>query len=176
MDVKDLANNLNAVNETLGLLIDVSTEALPKMQTEVKNITECIKKGFNISLLREQAISSINEALNDSKINQLKNDMTNTLTDLKRLTEKHEAKTNFYTVLFTILFCLTIGILIGGSSMMILQNNRIDRYQKGIMVGDQMANFINKSCENKKAFGLYVGSKVMDCEKTTWKSPMEISN
>lgn len=64
--LEEFRQNTEAIEEQTAVIINIQSKVLPDIAQQVKEITDCIREGFNTNQLRKQASESLNHVLRES--------------------------------------------------------------------------------------------------------------
>lgn len=174
-ELQELKDQLDRVDATLGLLIDVSDERIPQLRKDIENIIGKIQSGIDVYKLKETVQSTINNSIETAnytkmlatakEIKEAVNQATQTFKDY----EKHVESISTWQ---TGIIVGVLSFIVGVAGMWAFQYNRIDKYQFAIDQTNAMAGYINSSCQIKQSYAKFIGQD-MDC-KQNWSSPTSI--
>ncbi len=176
-DIKlsDMPKIADEIKDLLGLIILITEDKTPQLKKDVAEIVDKIQGGINLQQLKQRTQTAVNEAISNADFVSIKNtaqELKATYTQATRSFDewsKEVHKTNNWTM------SLMVGsftFIIGAMLMWGFQYKRIDRYQYAINKADQMAVYVNQSCDYKKDYAKFIGQnpKSFDCADTTWRS------
>ena len=174
-ELQELKDQLDRVDATLGLLIDVSDERIPQLRKDIENIIGKIQYGIDVSKLKETVQSTINtsiETANYTKMlataKEIKEAVTQATQTFKDYEKQVESISTWQTGIVVGVICFVLGV----TGMWAFQYTRIDKYQYAIDQTNAMAGYINSSCQIKQSYAKFIGQTI-DCD-TAWLSPTAI--
>lgn len=185
-EIQELKNQLDRVDATLSLLIDVAKECVPQLKNDINEIVKNIKGGFDQEELAKQMRIVLNQVINQSDYTRLKTNMdtaTKTMTaaietasrQVNQWRDNYQSRSRWHFALISGAICF----ILGSGIMWKLENSRIEKYQYAIDQTNGMAGYINSSCNIKQGYAKFLGvatdKKPYDCNKY-WLTSSEILN
>lgn len=90
-DLRELQQQLNNIEELLGLLVHVSDEKVPQLKSDINDIVKNIKGGFDKEELAKQIRTVLNQVISQSDYCKLQANIEATAKKMINAVEKHPA-------------------------------------------------------------------------------------
>jgi ElaB/YqjD/DUF883 family membrane-anchored ribosome-binding protein len=176
-DLQELQQQLNNIEEVLGLLVHVSDEKIPQLKNDINDIVKNIKGGFDKEELAKQIRTVLNQVINQSDYSKLQANIDTTTKKMIDAVETssrqvdqwrddYHSRSMWYFVLVSLV--VGVGIGIGGSYYVTMK--KFTQYQDVVDATSFYARYINSSCKIKTDFAKFIGqSQKYDCN-TSWIS------
>lgn len=185
-EIQELKDQLDRVDVTLGLLVDVARESIPQLKNDINDIVKNIKGGFDKEELAGQIRAVLNQVINQSDYTKLQANIDSTAKKMIDAVETssrqvdqwrddYQKRSRWHFALISGAICF----ILGSGIMWKLENSRIEKYQYAIDQTNGMAGYINSSCNTKQGYAKFLGvatdKKPYDCNKY-WLTSSEILN
>ncbi len=174
-ELQELKNQLDRVDDTLGLLVDVSDEKIPQLKKDIESIIGKIQNGIDVNQLKETVQKTINTSIETANYNKMlltAKEIQVAVTQATQTLKDYEKEVKSISTWQTGILVGSLCFVFGAACVWAVQYSRIDKYQYAIDQTDAMAGYINSSCNIKQNYAKFVGQTI-DCEKN-WASPTSI--